>query len=120
MASGPGIGSDVTADPAVAAYENPSFQAPSLTKTLGDTLKNPWVQLGAGVAPLALTMMRGEVRANGIDDDRLLANEQMPRAVKRQAALLPGRLGRHEALFRRVTASQIASASTASFLCRLT
>jgi transposase len=36
-------------------------------------------------------------RTNGIDDGRLLANEQMPRAMKHQAALLFGGLGRHKA-----------------------
>src|SRR5215470_3827845 len=39
----------------------------------------------------------GQVRANGIDDGRLLANEQMSCAMKRQAALLFRGLGRHEA-----------------------
>src|SRR5215468_990121 len=39
----------------------------------------------------------GQVRANGIDDGRLLANEQMACAMKRQAALLFRGLGRHEA-----------------------
>jgi hypothetical protein len=39
----------------------------------------------------------GKVRADGIDDSRLLANEQMSCAVKAQAALLLGCLGRHEA-----------------------
>src|SRR5215467_2600782 len=38
-----------------------------------------------------------QVRADGIDDSRLLANEQMSRAMKRQTALLLGGLGRHEA-----------------------
>src|SRR5215470_12890292 len=38
----------------------------------------------------------GQVRANGIDDGRLLANEQMPCAVERQTALLLGGLGRHK------------------------
>jgi hypothetical protein len=37
------------------------------------------------------------VRSDGIDDGRLLANEQMSRAMEAQAALLLGRLGRHEA-----------------------
>src|SRR5262245_22476830 len=60
------------------------------------------------------------VRANGIDDGRLLANEQMPRAMNCQAALLLGRLGRHKPNVWPVTASQIASASVASFLCHLT
>src|SRR5215468_7646847 len=38
----------------------------------------------------------GQVRANGIDDSRLLANEQMSSAMESQATLLLGRLGRHE------------------------
>src|SRR5262245_8223887 len=38
----------------------------------------------------------GQVRANGIDDGCLLANEQMARAMKRQTALLLGGLGRHK------------------------
>src|SRR5258706_11575782 len=33
----------------------------------------------------------------GIDDGRLLANEEMPGAMKHQTALLLGRLGRHKA-----------------------
>jgi len=37
----------------------------------------------------------GQVRANGIDDGRLLANEQMPCAVEFQTALVLGRVGRH-------------------------
>src|SRR5262249_16751193 len=39
----------------------------------------------------------GQVRANGIDDGRLLANEQMACAMKHQAALLFRGLGWHEA-----------------------
>jgi len=39
----------------------------------------------------------GQVRANGIDDGHLPANEQMTCAMKRQAALLFGCLGPHEA-----------------------
>jgi hypothetical protein len=39
----------------------------------------------------------GKVRSDRIDDGRLLANEQMSRAMEAQAALLLGRLGRHEA-----------------------
>jgi hypothetical protein len=38
----------------------------------------------------------GQLRTNGIDDRRLLANEQMPRPMKRQTALLLGGLGRHK------------------------
>src|SRR5262249_44374103 len=38
----------------------------------------------------------GQVRANGIDDGCLLANEQMACAMKRQTALLLGGLGRHK------------------------
>ena len=44
----------------------------------------------------------------------------MPRAMQRQTALLLGRLGRDNRIFALVTASQIASASVASFFCRLT
>ena len=62
----------------------------------------------------------GKVRPDGIDDGRLLANEQMSRAMEAQAALLLGRLVGTKRMFRRVTASQIASASAASFFCRLT
>jgi hypothetical protein len=40
--------------------------------------------------------------------------------MEHQAALLLGRLGRDEPMFALVTASQIASASAASFFCRLT
>src|SRR5215467_691483 len=39
----------------------------------------------------------GQVRTNGIDDGRLLANEQMACAMKHQAALLFGGFGRHKA-----------------------
>jgi hypothetical protein len=39
------------------------------------------------------------MRANGIDDGGLLANEQMARAMERQTALLLSRLGRHEPHF---------------------
>ncbi len=45
--------------------------------------------------------------------------KQVTSTVQRQAALLLGRLGRDERMFGRVTASQIASASLASFLWRL-
>jgi len=38
------------------------------------------------------------VRSDGIDDGRLLANEQMSDAMEAQAALLLGCLGQHEAL----------------------
>ena len=50
----------------------------------------------------------GQVCANGIDDRRLLANEQMPCAVECQTVGTKRMLGL-------VTASQIASASAASF-----
>ena len=38
----------------------------------------------------------GKVRADRIDDGSLLTDEEMPGAMKRQTALLLGRLGRHE------------------------
>jgi hypothetical protein len=56
------------------------------------------------------------VRADRIDHCSLLADEQMARAVEHQTALLLG-TNRILAL---VTASQMASASVASFFCRLT
>src|SRR5437868_14646197 len=61
-----------------------------------------------------------EVRPDRINHRSLLADEQMARAVKHQATLLLRRLGRHERMLARVTASQIASASAISFFCRLT
>src|SRR5256714_5408860 len=62
----------------------------------------------------------GEVRPDRINHCDLLADEQMARAVKHQATLLLRRLGRHDRMLARVTASQIASASAISFFCRLT
>ena len=50
----------------------------------------------------------------------LLADEQVTGAVQRQAALLLGVLVATNRMFGLVTASQIASASVASFLCRFT
>ena len=55
-----------------------------------------------------------------IDHRSLLADEQMARAVEHQTALLLGRLGWTNRMLALVTASQIASASVASFFCRLT
>src|SRR5215467_15840363 len=43
----------------------------------------------------------GKVRPDGIDDGRLLANEQMSRAMEAQAALLLGRLVGTKRMFRR-------------------
>jgi hypothetical protein len=62
----------------------------------------------------------GQVRANGIDDGRLLADEQMSCAAERQTALLLGDLVGTNRMFGLGTASQTASASAASFLWRLT
>jgi hypothetical protein len=56
--------------------------------------------------------------ADGIDHRGLLADEQVTGTVQSQAALLLWRLGRNEPHVRPVTASQIASASVASFLWR--
>jgi hypothetical protein len=61
MAQGPGIGADVTADPAVAAYENPSFASGGgggIMKALGLGDVSP-LRLAAGVAPLALSLGMG-------------------------------------------------------------
>ena len=44
----------------------------------------------------------------------------MARAMEHEAALLLGGLGRDERMLGLVTASQMASASVASFFCRLT
>src|ERR1700751_2310489 len=38
----------------------------------------------------------GKIRADRVDDGCLLANEEMARSMKKQAALLLDRLGRHE------------------------
>ena len=57
---------------------------------------------------------------DGIDHRRLLPDEQMACAVECQAALLLGVLVATNRMFALVTASQMASASVASFLCRLT
>src|SRR5450759_4453373 len=59
----------------------------------------------------------GEMRSDRINHRGLLADEQMARAVKHQAALLLRRLGRNEPHVALVTASQIASASAMSFFC---
>jgi hypothetical protein len=50
----------------------------------------------------------------------MLANEQMPAAMNRQATLLLSCLGLHEPHVQPANASQIASASAASFFCRFT
>ncbi len=63
----------------------------------------------------------GQMGADRIDYRSLLADEEVPRAMEHQAALLLWCLGRNEPHRRPlVTASQIASASVASFFCRLT
>ena len=61
-----------------------------------------------------------KMSADGINHRSLLADEQVPGPMQRQATLLLGRLGRDERMVGLVTASQIASASVASFLCRFT
>jgi hypothetical protein len=62
----------------------------------------------------------GKMRADRIDHCGLLPNEQVPRPMKHQAALLLGVLVATNRILALVTASQIASASAASFLCRFT
>lgn len=59
--SGQGIGSNVTADPAVSQYENPGFSGTGgVTGTLSSILSSPWTKLATGIAPLALTLGMGE------------------------------------------------------------
>src|SRR5262245_22509235 len=62
----------------------------------------------------------GKVGADRVDHRGLLTDEQVPRTMKDQAALLLRRLGLDKPHLALVTASQIASASAASFFCRLT
>ena len=62
----------------------------------------------------------GQMRTNGIDDGGLLANEEMPRATKRQAALLFWGLGRDKPLIGSRDRFANRSASAVSFFCRLT
>jgi len=62
----------------------------------------------------------GKVRADRIDHSGLLTDEEMAGAMEHQAALLLGVLVSTNRMFARVTASQMASASAASFFCRLT
>ena len=62
----------------------------------------------------------GKVGPDRIDHRSLLTDEQMARAVEHQAALLLGRPGGTNRMLALVTASQMASASVASFFCRLT
>ena len=62
----------------------------------------------------------GKVSPDRVNHRGLLADKQMARAMKHQTTLLLGRLGRDERILALVTASQIASASAASFFCRLT
>jgi hypothetical protein len=61
----------------------------------------------------------GQMRAQGIDQLGTLAHQQIAGAMLHQLALL-GRLDRTKRIVGRRTASQIASASAASFLLRLT
>ena len=61
-----------------------------------------------------------QVRADRIDHRSLLADEQVPSLVQSRAALFSGVLVATERMLGLVTASQIASASVASFLCRFT
>ncbi len=56
LSTGPGIGADVTADPAVAAYTNPA----TLTDKLSGVLASPWTKLALAGAPLALTLAMGQ------------------------------------------------------------
>ena len=60
------------------------------------------------------------MRPQGVDDLGALAYQHIARAMLHQLTLLFGRFDPHEAHARSPTASQIASASAASFLLRLT
>jgi hypothetical protein len=63
----------------------------------------------------------GKMRADRIDYGRLLADEKMARAVEHYKQLCcSGVLVATNRMFGQVTASQMASASVASFFCRLT
>ena len=61
----------------------------------------------------------GKVSSDRINHRGLLADEQMACAMKHQATLLLGVLVGTNRMLALVTASQIASASTMSFFCRL-
>ncbi len=61
-----------------------------------------------------------QMSADDVDHRGLLADEQVPCTVQRQAALLLCVLVATNRILGLVTASQIASASVASFLCRFT
>ncbi len=62
----------------------------------------------------------GQVGSDRIDHSSLLTDEQMARAMEHQATLLLDVLVGTNRMLALVTASQIASASAASFFCRLT
>jgi hypothetical protein len=62
----------------------------------------------------------GEMSAKRVRQHRSLPDEQIACPVQHQYRLLLGAVDRHEAMLGRCIASQIASASAASFLPRLT
>src|SRR5262245_50805267 len=62
----------------------------------------------------------GKMSPDRIDHRSLLTDEQMARAVKHQPLCCSGVLVGTNRMLALVTASQIASASVASFFCRLT
>ena len=62
----------------------------------------------------------GKIGADRIDDGSLLPDEEMAGSMKHQAALLLDVLVGTNRMLGLVTASQIPSASVASFFCRLT
>src|ERR1700730_5909754 len=80
-----------------------SSQGPqALTRNLGDALV-PLISNGVEQLLHAVASNRsdnaelGQMRADRVDDRGLLPDEEMPRAMENQAALLLGRFGRHEA-----------------------
>ena len=62
----------------------------------------------------------GKMRADRIDYGGLLADKKMARAMEHRQLCCSGVLVATNRMFGRVTASQMASASVASFFCRLT
>ena len=81
------------------------------------------MQINSKPAPAPLSSRNaelGQMRPQCIDQLGTLAHQQIARSMLHQPALLLGRLDPYKRMVGRRTASQIASASAASFLLRLT
>ena len=94
-----------------------SIDRQARTSILGDDrqqLLDPFASLRSRYAEL------GQMRPQGIDQLGSLPHQQIACPMLHQPALLLGRLDRTNRMVGRRTASQIASASAASFLLRLT